>query len=107
MDQGGPGAQVASSKVEQYTDGVNPAWLRKRNGDNIDVISEDVGVAQVDPLLTPKVFSTLLPTSGLRVPVSPYAVHSLVVRSPLWTQEAEAKHGLANITITTDFTTKF
>ncbi|KAF7187899.1 putative oxidoreductase C1F5.03c [Pseudocercospora fuligena] len=151
MQTGGSRAQVAGTRVEHYTDGVNPAWLRKRKGDNIDMISEEGGVAQVDPLRlsqfllrqsilqgvtlhhpakairlstdedqklsairiqhangsehripctrlliaagawTPKVFSTLFPTTDLSVPVSPYAGHSLVVRSPRWTKEAEAK----------------
>ncbi|KXS96261.1 hypothetical protein AC578_5490 [Pseudocercospora eumusae] len=151
VQQGRSRAQVAPSRVEHYTDGVNPAWLRKHKDVKMDTISDKGGVAQVDPLRlsqfllrqsilqgttlhhpakavrlstdhdqklsairiqhangsehripctrlliaagawTPKVFSALFPTSGLQVPVSPYAGHSLVVRSPRWTKEAEAE----------------
>jgi len=38
---------------------------------------------------TPDVFAKLFPASKLKVPVLPYAGHSLVVRSPRWTKEHE------------------
>lgn len=38
---------------------------------------------------SPQVFSTLFPTSPTKVPVSSLAGHSLVVRSPKWSQEHE------------------
>lgn len=38
---------------------------------------------------TPKVFRTLFPSSALRIPVSPYAGHSIVISSPNWTTSHE------------------
>ncbi|KAI9845036.1 MAG: hypothetical protein M1838_001940 [Thelocarpon superellum] len=38
---------------------------------------------------TPQVFSALFPTSTIHLPISPYAGHSLIVRSPRWTERDE------------------
>ncbi|KAI2472302.1 nucleotide-binding domain-containing protein [Annulohypoxylon bovei var. microspora] len=38
---------------------------------------------------SPQVFATLFPTSGFKLPVSSLAGHSLVVKSPRWTEEHE------------------
>lgn len=40
---------------------------------------------------TSRVFDTLFPSSSIRVPVSQLAGHSIVVKSPRWTAEHEAK----------------
>lgn len=40
---------------------------------------------------TPSVFSTLFPTSSLRISISQLAGHSLVVKSPRWTEEHESQ----------------
>ena len=40
---------------------------------------------------TSSVYSTLFPTSTLRIPISQLAGHSLVVKSPRWTEEHESK----------------
>ena len=44
---------------------------------------------------TPKVFSHLFPSSGIRIPVSSLSGHSLVLRSPHWNvgDEADGKSG--------------
>lgn len=39
---------------------------------------------------TPRVFSTLFPKARCEIPISPYAGHSLVLRSPRWTKAHEA-----------------
>lgn len=41
---------------------------------------------------TPGVFSTLFPKARCKIPITPYAGHSLVVRSPRWTKDHEP-HG--------------
>ncbi|KAG9961842.1 FAD dependent oxidoreductase, partial [Aureobasidium melanogenum] len=38
---------------------------------------------------TPKVFRTLFPSSTLKLPISPYAGHSIVISSPNWTTSHE------------------
>jgi glycine/D-amino acid oxidase-like deaminating enzyme len=38
---------------------------------------------------SPQVFATLFPDAGIRLPITSLAGHSLVVRSPRWTQELE------------------
>lgn len=38
---------------------------------------------------TPRVFSTLFPEARCKIPISPYAGHSLVLRSPRWTKKHE------------------
>ncbi|KAK6005665.1 hypothetical protein QM012_007307 [Aureobasidium pullulans] len=38
---------------------------------------------------TPKVFDTLFPSSTLKLPISPYAGHSIVISSPNWTSTHE------------------
>lgn len=38
---------------------------------------------------SPQVFEALFPTSGFKIPVTSLAGHSLVVKSPRWTQEHE------------------
>lgn len=40
---------------------------------------------------SPEVFSTLFPNSHMKLPISSLAGHSLVVRSPRWSQEHEEK----------------
>ena len=40
---------------------------------------------------TPEVFRTLFPSSPLDIPISPLAGHSIVVKSPRWAKEHEAK----------------
>lgn len=50
LEQGGSRAEVAGGeKIEHYTDGSGPAWMRKRAGNRVETISEEGGVAQVDP----------------------------------------------------------
>lgn len=150
LRDGGSRADAAGSH-EFEGDAAGPAWLTRRDGDTVDVISEDESVAQVDPLRlsqfllresimkgvrlhhparavkvsrdnsgelsavrvrydsgaehkipctrllitsgawTPKVFSTLFPSSTLDIPISSLAGHSLVVKSPRWTREHEVK----------------
>jgi len=136
--------------THDFHSGAGPAWLTRREGDRIEVISEDDTTAQVDPLRlckfllgeamergvrlhqpakvvgvsvdndsvmngvrikgedgeydidckrlvitagawTADVFATLFPASKLGLPISQYAGHSLVVRSPRWTAEHEAE----------------
>lgn len=148
LREGGSRAEVAGEH-EFVGDQEGPAWLTRRNGREIDTISADDSVAQVDPLRlcnflleesrqcgvhlhqparvisiakdmrdelasvriaedsgdeidipctrliltagawTSRVFSDLFPDSKTRIPVSQYAGHSLVVRSPRWTAEHE------------------
>ncbi|KAL1650268.1 hypothetical protein SLS58_001079 [Diplodia intermedia] len=38
---------------------------------------------------TPRVFNTLFPKTNVRIPISPLAGHSLLLRSPRWTKEQE------------------
>jgi glycine/D-amino acid oxidase-like deaminating enzyme len=40
---------------------------------------------------SPQVFQTLFPDAKIKLPISPLAGHSLVVRSPRWTKEHEEK----------------
>lgn len=40
---------------------------------------------------TPKVFTTLFPRANVRIPISPLAGHSLLLRSPRWTAQQEDK----------------
>jgi glycine/D-amino acid oxidase-like deaminating enzyme len=40
---------------------------------------------------SPKVFSSLFPASPINLPITPLAGHSLVLRSPRWTEEQEGK----------------
>lgn len=40
---------------------------------------------------TPKVFTTLFPRANVRIPISPLAGHSLLLRSPRWSSEDESK----------------
>ncbi|CAK3817507.1 hypothetical protein BTJ68_02472 [Lecanosticta acicola] len=155
LAEGGSRAEAAGMH-EYGNDGVGPRWLKRRKGDYVEVISEEGGVAQVDPLRlskfllgesldkgvrlhqparavklvtgkdgvmkglrvrkdrdaedgakeeeipctrllitagawTAKVFASLFPGSKLRIPVSPLAGHSVVVRSPRWTREHQAE----------------
>ncbi|EMC92622.1 hypothetical protein BAUCODRAFT_77159 [Baudoinia panamericana UAMH 10762] len=129
---------------------VGPAWLTRRRGDKVELISEDESVAQADPLRlshfllkqsllkgvrlhhparpirvsrdgagelsavrirhdtgaelklpctrllitagawSARVFETLFPSSTLDLPISSLAGHSLVVKSPRWTEQHEA-----------------
>jgi len=145
----GSRAEVAAS--HNFRDGKGPAWLTRRRGDKIDIISEDATCAQVDPLRlsqfflkecqsrgvqlhqpaqavsinkdeqgrlqsvrirvkdasvsdipcthllvtagawTPRVFKTLFPESSIELPISQLAGHSIVIKSPRWSAEHEAK----------------
>lgn len=50
LEHGGSRAAVATADlVEHYTDGSGPGWMRKWEGNRVETISEDRGVAQVDP----------------------------------------------------------
>lgn len=51
---------------------------------------------------TPNVYSTLFPTSRVEIPVSHLAGYSLVVKSPRWTKEHEARGCHAVFTTTDD-----
>jgi glycine/D-amino acid oxidase-like deaminating enzyme len=135
----------------QFSEGDGPAWLTRAKGSNLEIISQDGSVAQVDPkrlcqfLLgasmarginlhhpakvisiskdtrdelaavriafadgvetdipctrlvitagpwTPTVFATLFPSATIRIPISPLAGHSLLVKSPRWSKEHETK----------------
>ncbi|KAI1080543.1 FAD dependent oxidoreductase [Whalleya microplaca] len=147
------GASRAEAASGDSSVGVAPPWLRREEGDAVEVISDKGTVAQVDPLQlsqfllqkcldagvqlhhpakaisiqtdvrnelssiciadthsssetdipctaiviaagawSPQVFSTLFPTSQLRLPISSLAGHSIVVRSPRWAAEHE-EHG--------------
>lgn len=168
LREDGSRAQVAAVDSPQE-DGVGPTWLTKQEGDTIDTLSKEGGVAQLyvgwhrlvnlsetddvdrDPLRlckfllkecimkgvrlhhparavrisrdndghmsavrvhhdsgadhkipctrlllaagawTPAVFATLFAEANTAIPVSALAGHSLVVRSPRWTQEMEQK----------------
>lgn len=49
LNEGGSRAEAAG--VHEYgNDGVGPRWLKRREGDQVEAISEEGGVAQVDPL---------------------------------------------------------
>jgi hypothetical protein len=39
---------------------------------------------------TPKIFSKLFPLARVEIPISPLAGHSLLIKSPRWSKEAEA-----------------
>lgn len=145
------GSRADGAAMHEYSDGMGPSWLTRRQGDSFTMLSEQGGVAQVDPLRlcqwllrenlrkgvrlhhpakairvsqdedgklnalriqyasgpehripctrllltagawTPTVFSTLYPSSTLRIGVSALAGHSIVVKSPRWTREHESK----------------
>ncbi|KAI1408212.1 nucleotide-binding domain-containing protein [Hypoxylon sp. FL1857] len=154
------GASRAEAASGDPSAGIAPSWLRREQGDTVEVISDEGTVAQVDPFQlsqfllqkcldagvqlhhpakaisiqtdvrnelssicvadtqsstetdipctnvviaagawSPQVFSQLFPMSELRLPVSSLAGHSLVVKSPKWTQEHE-KHGCHAIFMT-------
>jgi glycine/D-amino acid oxidase-like deaminating enzyme len=38
---------------------------------------------------TPQVFSTLFPNASIKIPISPLAGHSILLKSPRWTKEQE------------------
>ncbi|TKA23323.1 hypothetical protein B0A50_07531 [Salinomyces thailandicus] len=146
------GSRADAAGIHEFAgDEVGPAWLKRRQGDHLDLISEDESVAQVDPLRlskfllkkcitkgvrlhhparpikiskdengelsalrirhdsgadhkipctrllitagawTGKVFRDLFSASPIQLPISQLAGHSLVVKSPRWTQAHEAK----------------
>ncbi|UJO19899.1 Putative oxidoreductase [Fulvia fulva] len=147
-------AQAAQDPgVHEFVSGNGPSWLRKRDGDAVDHIGEEGGVAQVDPLRlshflldqctsrgvhlhhparavqittdptgilsgitlrdsdsddtehhipctrllisasawTPQIFASLFRSSPTTIAVTPYAGHSIVVKSPRWTREHETR----------------
>ncbi|KAI5360771.1 Putative FAD dependent oxidoreductase, FAD/NAD(P)-binding domain superfamily [Septoria linicola] len=50
LQHGGSRAEVAKAeKIEHYTDGSGPGWMRKKDGNRVEMISDEGGVAQVDP----------------------------------------------------------
>jgi glycine/D-amino acid oxidase-like deaminating enzyme len=49
LAEGGSRADVAAMH-EYHSDSVGPAWLTRRKGDEVEMLSEHGGVAQVDPL---------------------------------------------------------
>ena len=49
LAEGGSRADVAALH-EYHSDGIGPGWLTRRKGDNVEMLSEHGGVAQVDPL---------------------------------------------------------
>ncbi|KAI1392544.1 nucleotide-binding domain-containing protein [Hypoxylon trugodes] len=144
------GASRAEAASGESSVGIAPAWLRRKKGDAVEIISDDDTVAQVDPLQlsqfllqkcieagvhlhhpakalsvqtdmrdeissiciasttsstetdipctniviaagawSSQVFKTLFPSAEFEIPVSSLAGHSLVVKSPRWTQEHE------------------
>ncbi|RMY79961.1 hypothetical protein D0864_08865 [Hortaea werneckii] len=146
------GSRADAAGVHKFAgDNDGPAWLKRRQGDNLELISEDDSVAQVDPLRlsqfllrqsllkgvrlhqpvrpikvskdhdgemsalrvrhesgadhkipctrllitagawTGKVFDDLFPYAKVDLGVSQLAGHSVVVKSPRWTQEHEAQ----------------
>ncbi|KAK0771120.1 hypothetical protein LTR91_022996 [Friedmanniomyces endolithicus] len=148
LSEGGSRAQTAA-RHEFVGDKVGPAWLTRREGDEVETIGADDSVAQVDPLRlsrfllreslregvrlhhpvravristneagemsavrvrhengmeykipctrlliaagawSQRVFETLFPSSGVELPVSQLAGHSIVVKSPRWSREHE------------------
>ena len=61
----GSRAEVAAS--HNFRDGKGPAWLTRRRGDNIDIISEDATCAQVDPLRLSQFFLEECQSQGVRL----------------------------------------
>lgn len=50
LEQGGSRAEVAAGeRVEHYAEGEGPGWMRKTRGGKVEVLSEEGGMAQVDP----------------------------------------------------------
>ncbi|GIZ45964.1 hypothetical protein CKM354_000910900 [Cercospora kikuchii] len=50
LEQGGSRAEVAAGeRVEHYADGEGPGWMRRTRGGKVEVLSEEGGMAQVDP----------------------------------------------------------
>ncbi|PPJ60485.1 hypothetical protein CBER1_03188 [Cercospora berteroae] len=50
LEQGGSRAEVAAAeRVEHYAEGEGPGWMRKTGGGKVEVLSEEGGMAQVDP----------------------------------------------------------
>lgn len=143
----------AAPVVLDSLSGKTPTWLRRVDGDHVELISDEGTTAQVDPLLlckfllqecckrgvklhhpakpvsvstdekgrlrgvriadtnnsatetelpctrliitagswTGNVFQTLFPRSGVRIPISSLAGHSLVLKSPRWHPGLESK----------------
>lgn len=141
-------SRAEAAGFHEFKEGDGPAWLTKKEGDKLQIISEGETVAQVDPLRlskfllgesldrgvrlhhpakvvgilddadgvlsgvmiekdgqadhiacskvvitagawSPQVFSTLFPSSKLKLPITSLAGHSLVVRSPRWSASHE------------------
>ncbi|KAI9820307.1 MAG: hypothetical protein M1827_005929 [Pycnora praestabilis] len=144
------GTSRADAAAEhEFGYGEGPAWLTRRRGGKVEIISEEETAAQLDPLKlsqflleeclergvqlhhpakalsvskdlrdelsnvrieseggkqtdipctrlvfaagawTPPVFSSMFPSSKVKIPVTQLAGHSLVVRSPRWSREHE------------------
>lgn len=50
LAQGGSRAEVANGRVEHYSSDISPSWIKRRAGDKASVLTEQGGVAQVNPL---------------------------------------------------------
>lgn len=73
-----------------------PARPLSLSGSNLTILSTSNGKSEVETLpcthlliasgaWTPRVFSALFPNARCKIPISAYAGHSLVLRSPRWT----------------------
>ncbi|KAK8200133.1 FAD dependent oxidoreductase [Phyllosticta capitalensis] len=144
-------SRAEAAGAHEFKEGEGPAWLIRKTGSSLEVISKGGSTAQIDPkrlcefLLeqcrargvqlhhpahatavttdsaaklagvriknadgsehelpcarlvvtagawTPRVFSTLFPRAQLRIPISALGGHSLLLRSPRWTEKDEGQ----------------